>query len=121
MWVADFCQDFFLTFIYQYIAFKTRKPDYLSSSSKIDFGLTAAIAEQEGLNYLKPLIEDMAKAVTHMRENLSWEIVREAPQSLAFHQKESIVQMIDEFQFLNGMIYRDKAMTIQLMIWREVF
>ncbi|MCP4157440.1 MAG: hypothetical protein GY757_57550, partial [bacterium] len=29
MWVVDFCQEFFLTFIYQYIAFKTRKPEYL--------------------------------------------------------------------------------------------
>ena len=29
MWVGDFCKDFFLTFIYQYIAFKTRKTEYL--------------------------------------------------------------------------------------------
>ena len=29
MWIGDFCKDFFLTFIYQYIAFKTRKREYL--------------------------------------------------------------------------------------------
>ena len=34
MWVVDFCQDFFLTFIYQYIAFKSRKPEYLVPENK---------------------------------------------------------------------------------------
>ena len=34
MWGLDFCQDFFPTFIYQYIAFKTRKPDYLGIDKK---------------------------------------------------------------------------------------
>ena len=35
-----------------------------------------------------------------------------APQTIAARQKEFIVQMIDEFQFLNAMIYRDKDMKI---------
>ncbi|MCP4147175.1 MAG: hypothetical protein GY757_05440 [bacterium] len=31
MWVVDFCKDFFLTFIYQYIAFKSRKSEFLKN------------------------------------------------------------------------------------------
>ena len=30
VWIVDFCKEFFLTFIYQYIAFKTRKTEYLN-------------------------------------------------------------------------------------------
>jgi hypothetical protein len=49
MWVVDFCQDFFLTFIYQYIAFKTRKPEYLKPETRSDFGKAVEIAKKEGL------------------------------------------------------------------------
>jgi hypothetical protein len=34
MWMVDFCRDFFLTFIYQYIAFKTREYGYLTPEEK---------------------------------------------------------------------------------------
>jgi hypothetical protein len=37
MWIGDFCKDFFLTFIYQYIAFKTRKTGYLNPMGGFDF------------------------------------------------------------------------------------
>ncbi len=33
-WARDFCADFFLTFLYQYIAFKTRKPHYIEPPGK---------------------------------------------------------------------------------------
>ncbi|MCP4157071.1 MAG: hypothetical protein GY757_55675, partial [bacterium] len=111
MWVVDFCQDFFLTFIYQYIAFKSRKPEYLKPESKSDFGKALDIAKKENLDYLCWLIEDAANAVAHERIDILWEIVREAPQSIAYRQNEFIVQMIDEFQFFNSMIYWDKAKT----------
>ncbi len=110
MWSVDFCQDFFLTFIYQYIAFKSRKPEYLSPENKSDFGRVVEIAKQEHLDYLCGIIEGVAHAVAHEKIDLLWEIVREAPKTIAARQKEYIVQMIDEFQFLNEYIYRDKNM-----------
>ncbi|MCP4149744.1 MAG: hypothetical protein GY757_18505, partial [bacterium] len=109
MWVGDFCQDFFLTFIYQYIAFKSRKKEYLKHKSKSDFGKALEIAKTEGMDYLCWLIEDVANAVAHERIDLLWEIVREAPHTIAYSQNEYIVQMIDEFQFLNAMFYWDKG------------
>jgi hypothetical protein len=107
VWVLDFCQDFFLTFIYQYIAFKTREPGYLKPETRSDFGKTVEIAKKEGLDYLCGIIEDAAHAVVHRKIDILWDIVREAPQTIAFRQKEFILQMIDEFQFMNAMIYWD--------------
>ncbi|HLP44457.1 MAG TPA: hypothetical protein VK469_00825, partial [Candidatus Kapabacteria bacterium] len=112
MWVVDFCKDFFLTFIYQYIAFKSRKPEYLLPENKSDFGKAIEIAKQEGLEYLCGIIEGAAHAAAHEEIDISWEIAREAPQTIAFRQKEYVLQMIDEFQFLNAMIYRDKETKI---------
>ncbi len=108
VWVLDFCQDFFLTFIYQYIAFKSRKTGYLKPETRSDIGKTVEIAKKEGLDYLCGIIEDAAHAVSHQKIDILWNIVREAPQTIAFRQKEFIVQMIDEFQFMNAMIYWDK-------------
>ena len=112
MWVVDFCKDFFLTFIYHYIAFKSRNPGYLRPESRSDFEVAAQIAQKEGLDYLVGIIKDAAHAVAHQEIDILWEIARDAPQTIAFRRKEFIVQMIDEFQFMNAMIYRDKEMKI---------
>ena len=74
MWVGDFCKDFFLTFIYQYIAFKSRKPEYLNPENKSDFEKVIEIAKQEGLDYLCGIIEGAAHAVAHEEIDILWEI-----------------------------------------------
>ena len=50
----DFCKDLFLTFLYQYIAYKTRKTEYLALSGKQkgDFAVLKDAAKQEGFAYL---------------------------------------------------------------------
>ncbi|MGD2089114.1 MAG: hypothetical protein PVH61_23250 [Candidatus Aminicenantes bacterium] len=110
VWVVDFCIDFCLTFVYQYIAFKSRKPEYLGQFMKGNFGMAKQTAVKEGLDYLLELIEGVEYAVGHNQVDILWEIVREAPKTMAFRQREFIVQMIDEFQFMNAKIYRDKAL-----------
>jgi len=109
LWVLDFCQDFFLTFIYQYIAFKTRDTGYLTPENTSDFGKAIEIAKKEELGYLCGIIEGAAHAVAHEKIDILWNIVREAPKTIASKQKEYIVQLIDEFQFLNARVYWDKA------------
>ncbi len=108
MWVVDFCKDFFLTFIYQYIAFKTRKAEYLNPMGGYDFEKVVDIAKKEGLSYLTGLIKGVEHEYTHEYADTLWSIVRDAPKRLAARQGEFIVQMIDEFQFLNAVIYWDK-------------
>ena len=111
VWIVDFCVEFFMTFIYQYIAFKTRNSYYLAED-RSDFDKVKAVAEKEGLGYLTGTIEGVENAVRHDHVDILWGMVREAPKTIAFRQKEFIVQMIDEFQFMNAMIYRDKDMKI---------
>ncbi len=111
MWALDFSKSFFLTFIYQYIAFKSRNPGYLNPESKSDFGKAIEIAKKEKLDYLCGIIEDAAHAAAHKEIDILWEIAREAPKTIAARQNEYIVQLIDEFQFMNSMIYWDKAKT----------
>jgi len=112
MWVGDFCVDFFLTFVYQYIAFKTRNIDYLKPLEKNDFYAIKAITRAEGFDDLTALINSVEYSFKHNHVDILWNTVREAPLTIAHRKKEFIVQMIDEFQFMNAMIYRDKDMKI---------
>jgi hypothetical protein len=50
MWVGDFCVDFFLTFIYHYIAYKTRKTEYLNPEEKNNFEKVKNSASLKALN-----------------------------------------------------------------------
>jgi len=109
IWIVDFCKDFFLTFIYQYIAFKSRKTEYLTPEEKNNFDEVKAAAVNEGLDYLTGIIASVEYAVHHEHVDNLWETVRTAPHTMAARQKEFIVQMIDEFQFLNAVIYWDKS------------
>ncbi|MCP4219352.1 MAG: hypothetical protein GY765_32255, partial [bacterium] len=97
MWVVDFCVDFFLTFIFQYIAFKSRKIEYIRNSCKnLKEAKRAALAE--GLDYLTGIIDDVEYNIHHDRVDILWGLVREAPKTIAYSRGEFIVQMIDEFQ-----------------------
>ncbi len=112
IWIVDFCFDFFLTFIYQYIAFKSRKTNYLGKHKRKSLNEAKQAAINEGMDYLTGFIEDVEYTARHDHVDLLWETVREAPKIIAASENEFIVQMIDEFQFLNAMIYRDKDMKI---------
>ncbi|NIM11187.1 MAG: hypothetical protein GTO45_04285, partial [Candidatus Aminicenantes bacterium] len=111
-WIGDFCVDFFLTFIYQYIAFKSRNIYYLRPDEKNNFEKVKAAAVKEGLDYLTGIIDSVEYSFMHENVDILWDTVREAPMTVAYRQKEFIVQMIDEFQFMNAMIYRDKDMKV---------
>jgi len=108
VWIVDFCLDFFFTFIYQYIAFKSRNINYLGPEKRNSLEAVKKIVINEGLDYLTGIIKNVEDAVRHDHVDMLWETVRQAPKTIAYSQNEFIVQMIDEFQFLNAMIYRDK-------------
>jgi hypothetical protein len=111
IWVVDFCLDFFMTFIYQYIAYKSRNSEYLTSIDKSNFKKAIDAAKKEGLEYLVKFIEAVEHAAMQERHSILWDTVRNAPKNLAAQRGEFILQMIDEFQFLNAMVYRDRAIT----------
>lgn len=108
----DFSVEFFLTFLFQYIAFKTRNPEYLGITKKKTLASAIEIVRQEDLGYLTELIESVQTLADEKRVDRVWSIVRDAPRGVAEYCGEHIVQMIDEFQYLNSEIYRDDATTI---------
>jgi len=110
MWVVDFCREFFLDFIYQYVAFKTRKTEYLQMGRKATYKDAINVVREEKLEYLEDVIQGVSNLADES-EGLLWSFVRDIPKSVAEGRDEFIVQFIDEFQFLNSMIYYDKEMT----------
>jgi hypothetical protein len=110
VWIVDFCIDFFLTFIYQYIAFKSRKSEYINPFKNNNLEKAKQDSVKEGHEFLVELIESVEDSARYDHVDLLWETVRTAPHTIAARRKEFIVQMIDEFQFMNAKIYRDKAL-----------
>ncbi len=110
-WFGQFCEDFFLTYIYQYIAFRTRKPGYISYSKRYTLDDAVEIAQKEGLESLASGIAGARKVQKEGNTERMWNIVREMPRQMAEYEGEYAVQMIDEFQFVNRFICRDREMT----------
>ncbi|MCP4751588.1 MAG: hypothetical protein GY866_11890, partial [Proteobacteria bacterium] len=108
-WAVDFCKDFFLTFIYQYIAFKTRKKKYLHILDRGNLGEAIQAARNEKLDYLVDVIKSVEYSARHENVDTPWDSVREAPLAVATMREEFVVQLIDEFQLLNSEICRDRA------------
>ncbi len=107
-WIGHFAKDFFLTFVYQYAAFSTRNKYLLDSEITKTFEEASELSEKQGLDYLKKIVRVMHKAYKEEDTDSLWEIARETPRRLAEHTDERVVQMIDEFQFINRFIFWDK-------------
>ncbi|MDM8516021.1 hypothetical protein QUF76_07470 [Desulfobacterales bacterium HSG16] len=107
-WLLDFSRDFLLTFVYQYIAFKTRKQEYFHYS-KSNYSRALKSLKKENLNYLSHLVEDAELADRQENPDALWDIARDMPRITAEHTDERVLQIIDEFQFLNRYIFRDKS------------
>lgn len=111
-WAVDFSLEFFLTFVYQYIAFKTRKAEYVAVAKPTTLAAAREVARQEGFEYLIELIDGVQSLAAEKRVDRLWSVVKDAPRGIAEYGGDHIVQMIDEFQYLNSEIYRDEATTI---------
>jgi len=78
---------------------------------RANYSLLIEAAKHEKLVFLIEHIE----MVKHLRDEKDdytiWNYVRDLPRYIASAQKETIIQMIDEFQYINYYIYRDEACT----------
>ena len=112
-WLVDFSREFFFTFLYQYIAFKTRNTNYLNL---LDDNYDSAVksVQKEQLDYLIPYIESIKHSEVNGSCNAMWNKARETPRMIAQSNNERIVQFIDEFQFINRYIYRDEACKLRI-------
>jgi len=105
-WITDFAREFFITFIRQYLAFKSRNVIYLEYNE--DFNQLIQAAEKEKLDYLIRHIENFGYSEKKGSINPLWHLAREAPRTIARQNDDRVLQMIDEFQFINRYIYWDK-------------
>ena len=110
-WYVDFSMRFFMDFINQYIAFKTRKPEYLTGYAAKSCDQAIDIARKENLDYLIKSISDIKMMRKENRYDDLWDEVRDLPRFLCHSRNERVVQMIDEFQYLNWHIFWDEKRT----------
>ena len=108
-WLGTFAEEFFLTFIYQYIAFKSRNSEYLFDSVPKTFKNALEVCSKEGIDYLAPLIKGAHERAMSENADFLWDIARDAPRVVAGIRDEQVVQIIDEFQYINRFVCRDKA------------
>ena len=66
-------------------------------------------ATQEGLDFLIPHIKDFKQCEKSGDVDILWDIARDAPRTIAEYKDERVLQIIDEFQFINRYIFRDKS------------
>jgi hypothetical protein len=110
-WAIDFSREFLLTFVYQYLAFKTRKTEYLRLTKQSTFAQAIESAQHEGYDDLAELIANVNAMAQEDHIDLTWTTVRNAPRIIAEYRDERVVQIIDEFPYLNSEIYWDKEKT----------
>jgi hypothetical protein len=98
-WIIPFVKDFFLSFISQYIAFKTRKTEYLRDSIE-DFDLARTLVQKYKMNYFLRTIDSIENYTIKEDYESAWRIARNAPRTIAALKNERIIQIIDEFQYM---------------------
>ena len=108
-WLGTFAEEFFLTFFFQYAAFTTRHPEYLGPHTVKNFETALEVCEQSDLSPFSGFVRGIQSKKQEGDADRMWDMVREAPAQFAAATGDRIVQMIDEFQFLNRFIFRDQA------------
>jgi len=108
LWYGELSEKYFLAYIYQYIAFKTRKPGYIPYAERYTIDDAAKIAWKEGLEMLTYSIRAVRNLQKSGKTSRMWDAVREMPRLIAGDEGETALQIIDEFQFLNSCVYWDK-------------
>ncbi len=108
-WLGTFAEEFFLTFFFQYAAFKTRNSGYFGPHTVKNFETALEVCEQAGLRSFSGFVRGIQSKKQEGDADRMWDMVREAPAQFAAATDDRIVQMIDEFQFLNRFIFRDQA------------
>jgi hypothetical protein len=94
-----FALDFFTSFIRQYLSYKTRNMDYIRNYYDLE-QLTEIIKDKE----LEHLCQSMAIHIKNDNWDGMWFLASEAPAIIGQLKGEKIVQIIDEFQYINEYI-----------------
>jgi hypothetical protein len=94
----------FCSLLSQYLGFKRRDPRLIRNPLSLT-KLKDTLEDEDLLS----MVEDMEVYVEKEQLTPAWELAREAGHIISSLKDERIIQIIDEFQFLNDRIYLDKA------------
>ena len=106
VWLGDFAEQYYRTFASHYISFLERNPDIVHKPYKIE-----QIREYGEKNSIKAMVDDVTALQKYRKEErpgMMWEVAYNAPHQYAALHKKFFLVIIDEFQNINGYIYRDK-------------
>jgi hypothetical protein len=109
-WIVDFSLDLYTSFLSHYLGFKLKEIELIRKDMSLD--KIEVIAQK---NNFKTIVEDIDSFRDYYKnkENVDniWSYVQSAPHRIASITDDFIVQIIDEFQFMNSEIYRDQECT----------
>ncbi|MDJ0836991.1 MAG: hypothetical protein QNK37_10775 [Acidobacteriota bacterium] len=103
--ITQFSMIYYATFIGQFLGFQLRKPDLINPLRSLKW--LKKHAEQDS-----DIFQDIEEAEEFMNTNpgLLWDFARQAPHRIASIKNIRIIQIIDEFQYMNRFLFHDDAM-----------
>jgi hypothetical protein len=105
-WLRDFSRNYFLTFINQYLAFKTRNKSYIKMRK--EFSIALKVAQNENLDEIAGWIHDVGNRYHNDSADNLWDMVIDAPRYIVEDSEDKVLHMIDEFQYINRYIFKDQ-------------
>jgi hypothetical protein len=105
MTLLDYSGLFYRSLIGQYLGHKKRNVQLIRKQASFDFLLEQAAGDR----IIKDDIIQMRQIVQNEKPGEAWEFARAAGHRISGLKDERIIQILDEFQFLNVYIYTDET------------
>jgi hypothetical protein len=105
MTLLDYSGIFYRSLVGQYLAFKKRDPHLILT--RFPFDDLSRLSEDDPI--LHKDIALMQEIVRNKNTGEAWELARTAGHRISSLKDERIIQILDEFQFLNAYIYTDET------------
>lgn len=109
-WIVSFSLDYYTSFLSQYMGFKLKEIELCREPRSLEE--LESLAQEHNMEVISRNIK-MFKDYYQNKEDVDniWDYVQSAPHRIASVTGDYIVQIIDEFQFMNSEIYWDKEKT----------
>ncbi len=102
---VTFAKQYYRTFISQFLGFQLRRPELMNAARSLTLLKEYAKDDPDILLDIKEMEE-----YDRTKSDLTWVYARQAPHRIADVKGIRIIQIIDEFQYMNRYIYHDEAM-----------
>ena len=106
--LSNFAEDFFAAFVGQYLSYRDRKVEYLSYP--ISFEKLPPLIQSD--KHLSEAYETMEALEKKGKADRMWNTASSLPAVIGAVKKIQIVQILDEFQNIDGFIYDESRQTL---------